>query len=67
MLWMLPQEDGAQFLIALQLWWPARMTRKRRAGYAPKRCFDIPLNIERKLAIMVLFCYSACICICMYI
>jgi hypothetical protein len=58
---MLPQEDGAQFFLALQLWWPVRMTRKRRAGYAPKRCFDIPLNIERKLAIMVLFCYSACI------
>jgi hypothetical protein len=51
---MLPQEDGAQstvlFFVALQLWWPARMTTKRRAGYAPKRCFDIPLNIERKLA-----------------
>jgi hypothetical protein len=63
---MLPQEDGAQstllFFLALQLWWPARMTRRRRAGYAPKRCFNInPLNIERKLAIMVLFCYSACI------
>jgi hypothetical protein len=45
---MLPQEDGAQFLIALQLWWRARMTRRRRAGYAPKGCFDIPLNIEKK-------------------
>jgi hypothetical protein len=59
---MLPQEDGAQFLIALQLWWRARMTRRRRAGYAPKGCFDIPLNIEKKktcreIKIMVLFCY----------
>jgi hypothetical protein len=45
---MLPQEDGAQFLIALQLWWRARMTRRRRAGYAPKGCFGIPLNIEKK-------------------
>jgi hypothetical protein len=47
---MLPQEDGAQFFVALQLWWPARMTRRRRTGYAPKWCFDIPLNIDRKLA-----------------
>jgi hypothetical protein len=24
------------------------MTRRRRAGYAPKGCFGIPLNIEKK-------------------
>jgi hypothetical protein len=47
---MLPQKDGAQFFLALQLWWPARKTRKRRAGYAPKWRFSVPLNIERKLA-----------------
>jgi hypothetical protein len=28
----------------------AMICRKRRAAYAPKRYFGIPLNIERKLA-----------------
>jgi hypothetical protein len=44
----LPQEEGTQFFVALQLWWVDRITRIGRAAYAPKRCLNTLLNIERE-------------------
>ena len=36
------------FFVALQLWWVDRITRIGRAAYAPKRCLNTLMNIERE-------------------